>query len=133
MSTEQTDLLQDIQGRALPCPVCAAGLPFRFSCKGKPYCVCDACGIQIFFRGERGIARLRELVQSEILVAAQGAGATEAVSLYNRLQRLKAQRDELESKRGFVGLVLEDPDLDHAIKVVDAEIARVQEELKELS
>jgi DNA-directed RNA polymerase subunit M/transcription elongation factor TFIIS len=45
-----------------PCPLCLTGLNVRESKKGKPYLVCDPCGVQMFVRAEPGIRRLTQLV-----------------------------------------------------------------------
>src|SRR5688572_9627805 len=45
-----------------PCPLCRTALELRRSRANKPYCVCNPCGVQIFFRGKKGIARLGEFV-----------------------------------------------------------------------
>ncbi len=42
----------------LPCPTCRNELEPRTSKKGKPYFVCELCGVQIFFRLQEGIGRL---------------------------------------------------------------------------
>jgi hypothetical protein len=42
----------------LPCPTCRNELEPRTSKKGKPYFVCELCGVQIFFRLTEGIERL---------------------------------------------------------------------------
>jgi len=126
----QVPEIEELRSREFPCPVCGLGLAIRFSRKGKPYCVCDACGIQLFFRGKPGIARLCKLVESGVLVSGKDRGATPAVTLYNRLQQLKTQREELEAKQG---IIFRDTDLDHTIEAVDAEIETVQGELAKLA
>lgn len=47
---------------AFPCPLCLVPLRVRSSKKGKPYVVCDACGVQMFVRAKPGIARLASLM-----------------------------------------------------------------------
>lgn len=49
--------------RLFPCPVCGQGLEVRKSKKGKPYVVCNACGMQMFVRTESGIQKLQKLVE----------------------------------------------------------------------
>lgn len=46
-----------------PCPVCAKPLDVRQSKKGKPYVVCEACGIQVFIRGADGIVTFNRQVE----------------------------------------------------------------------
>ena len=48
--------------RSFPCPLCGTQLELRESLRVKPYCVCNSCGIQVFFRGQKGISRLRKLL-----------------------------------------------------------------------
>src|SRR3984893_19011420 len=112
--------------KEFPCPVCAAGLPILISKAKKPYCVCNACGIQLFFRGKAGISRLLQMVKHEILIPGKADGADYGIALFDRLRQLKSQREELEEK---LGLVFRDRDVENAIQIVDAEIETVQGEL----
>ena len=118
-------------GRQFPCPVCGVGLDIRITQKKrpKPYCVCETCGIQVFFRGKEGIRRLREILHSQTLITAEGSKADLAVILFNRIQQLREQKKQLEAKQG---LIIRDPDLQNAIRVVDNEIKRAQIELAKL-
>ena len=45
-----------------PCPVCRLPLDVRQSKKGKPYVVCEQCGIQMFVRNPAGIRAFNRLV-----------------------------------------------------------------------
>jgi hypothetical protein len=114
-------------GKSLPCPVCNAALRLKLSQKEKPYCMCLDCGIQIFFRGQAGIERLRKLVESDEAVAAEFTAPARAVSLYNRLQELKRKRRVLEGQQG---LFFRDKDRDHLIAALDSEIEHVRESLE---
>jgi len=122
--------IEGLVGKEFPCPVCGIGLGIRKSQKGKPYCVCDSCGIQLFVRGKLGITRLNELVNSESLVSGKVSTASRSVTLYNHLEQLKFQRAEMESKQG---LIFRDRDLENAILVVSAEISRNENELEKLA
>jgi hypothetical protein len=105
--------------RTFPCPLCAAGLELRQSRANKPYAVCNPCGIQIFFRGKTGIARLQMFLdrdESHTPIAP----AAPAVVAFNRLEQLRAQKNELEQKRP---LIFADKDLENAISAINAEIA----------
>lgn len=46
-----------------PCPVCGEGLDVRTHKRGKPYVICNRCGVQLFVRLEAGIRKFRELVE----------------------------------------------------------------------
>jgi hypothetical protein len=117
-------------GERFPCPVCGTGLEIRLSRKRKPYCICDSCGIQIFFRGKTGIRRLREILDAKMLIAGKESETDKALTLYNHIQQLRGRKKELEAKQG---LIFRDEALDSAIRVVDNEIDRVQGELNKLA
>ena len=118
--------LDNLRGKEFPCPLCADGLAILASKRGKPYCVCNACGIQLFFRGKTGISRLLHMVRRGILIPGKADGAAHGIALFDRLQELKSQRQELEGKRG---VIFRDSDVENAIQIVDAEIETVQGEL----
>lgn len=117
-------------GKSFPCPVCAVNLQIRIARTQKPYCVCMDCGIQIFFRGKVGIARLQAILEAEILVTGAWSGANTPELLFNRVQYLKQRKSELERKQR---LIFPDPDLENAIRAVDNEIERVQGELGKMA
>ena len=103
------------------------GLPIKSSIRQKPYCTCNDCGIQIFFRGKAGIARLHKIVEAQEPVAIEFPATSLAGGLYNRIQQLKKKRDSLEKKRRFRFF---DKDLDNVISSVNAEIKETQLALK---
>jgi chaperonin cofactor prefoldin len=50
---------------AIPCLLCGRKLEKRTSRKnGKPYFVCDPCGIQLFVRRKQGIQRLEQFFKN---------------------------------------------------------------------
>jgi len=116
----------DFVGKSLPCPVCNAALRLKQSRKAKPYCMCLDCGIQIFFRGRIGIARLRKIIASEKAIAAEFDAPARAVFLYQRLQELKHRKNILEGEQG---LIFRDKDRDRVIAALDREMGRVRKEL----
>jgi hypothetical protein len=120
--------IADFARKPFPCPVCNIGLRIKITRKHKPYCICLECGIQIFFRGQAGINRLWEIIRSEEAVRAEFNGPARALSLFNRVQGLKQQRDHLEEQQG---VLFRDSDRDKAIQALDAEIERVRTELDE--
>lgn len=113
-------------GRTFPCPLCMTQLDLRQSRAKKPYCVCNACGVQLFFRGRKGIARLGEFnARGGILpVQTEFSGAAEA---FSHLERLRAHREELQDKRP---LIFSDKDLENALSAIGLEIARTQQVLE---
>ncbi len=121
---------ESFHGSEFPCLVCGTGLEIRLSRKGKPYCVCDSCGIQVFFRGKTGIHRLRELVDTKSLIVGKESETDKALVLYNHVQQLRGRKKKLEEKRG---LFSRDEVLEITIQAVDKEIERVQGELEKLA
>ncbi len=117
-------------GKSFPCPVCAVNLPIRIARTQKPYCVCMDCGIQIFFRGKVGIARLQAILEDKMLVTGAWSGTNTPELLFNRIQHLKQRKSELEQKQR---LLFPDSDLENAIRAVDNEIERVQGELQKMA
>jgi hypothetical protein len=126
---EKESTASTLAGRKFPCQLCGAGLEIRISRTQKPYTVCLECGIQNFYRGKQGIQRLRELLDSHLLMTGTGSVVDTAILLFNRIQGLRAQKKELKARKG---LIFHDSDLENAILVVDNEMERVQGELKRL-
>ena len=46
-----------------PCPVCTQAREVRVTKKGKPYLICDPCGVQVFVRGPAGIEEFKRLLE----------------------------------------------------------------------
>jgi hypothetical protein len=49
-------------GARFPCCICSAPLEVRETKKGKPYVICDPCGLQMFVRNGEGIRRFQILL-----------------------------------------------------------------------
>jgi hypothetical protein len=45
-----------------PCCICEAPLDVRETKKGKPYVICDSCGMQMFVRNGAGVNKFEKLV-----------------------------------------------------------------------
>lgn len=125
--------LRILNDKEFPCPLCGAGLPILKSKRNKPYCTCNDCGLQIFVRGKKGISRLETMAEQGILISATEESAAHGISLLNRLEQLKLQKQELEAKQGIIGLIFPDKNVQNAISLVDVEIENVQGELAKLS
>lgn len=122
--------LHELVAMEFPCPICGAGLPIRPSKRKKPYCTCNHCGVQLFVRGKEGIRRLTEMAASGILVSGKEESASHGIQLYNRLEQLKLQSNELKWKRG---IFLRDENVENAIQIVDSEIEKVEGELAKIA
>ena len=112
--------------KKFPCPVCGASLTLRVARTQKPYCHCDACGIQLFFRGKNGIHRLKTLLASGVLAS----GVSRATVLFEHLEQLKKQKSKLEDRRS---LFSRNQDLENAIMALNGEIEMVRTELAQES
>ncbi|MGA7853464.1 MAG: hypothetical protein WCA15_09065 [Candidatus Acidiferrales bacterium] len=121
---------ESLAGKSFPCCVCSANLEIKLSKRGKPYCTCLECAIQIFFRGKTGIRRLTEILKSDKLNVGNTLEALPAVILFNRIAQMRSQKEELEAKQG---LIMRDPDLDNAIRAIECEMKGVQRELEILA
>ncbi len=117
----------DFDGKPFPCPLCSVALPVRISQKEKPYCVCNDCGIQLFFRGKVGIKRLQIMLQAVEPIPDEYLGTTAVVALYNLLEKLKKQKDDLEAKQG---IIFRNQTLDDAIATIDEEIKGIESAIR---
>jgi hypothetical protein len=127
---ERQSMADALVGREFPCQLCGAGLEIRISRKLKPYTTCLECGVQNFYRGKKGIRRLREILDSQLLITANESRVDTVVVLFNRIQQLRAQRKGLAARKVFF---LSDPDLENAILAVDNEIERMQGDLEKIA
>jgi len=55
-------LLPNRNPRLFPCCVCGEGRDVRMTKKGKPYIICNPCGVQMFVRVDTGIRLFDALV-----------------------------------------------------------------------
>lgn len=116
----------DWAGLEFPCPLCGALVPILKSKRGKPYCTCNSCGVQIFVRGKVGITRLGEMAIAGIQFPGKEKSTFRGIALYNYLERLKLQKRALEQKNG---IIFSDENVENVIQIVDAEIKKVEGEL----
>jgi hypothetical protein len=120
-----------LTGKTFPCPLCRTTLDLRPSrTNGKPYCICNGCGIQIFFRGKQGIGRLRDFVEDQKQFPLSEFNSGSAVDLFTRLVNLREQKKQLTEKQG---LIFRDKDLENTILAIDKEIEKLQGFLAEMA
>lgn len=112
--------------RTFPCPLCMTELDLRKSRANKPYCVCNSCGVQLFFRGRKGIARLGDFT-THGGIAPIPLEFSNAVDAFAHVERLRAHIEQLQDKQP---LIFSDKDLDNAIQAVNLEIARTRQILE---
>jgi hypothetical protein len=123
---EKKSIADALAGRKFPCQLCGNALEICISRKLKPYTTCLRCGIQNFYRGKEGILRLREILDSNVLITANNSKADTAVVVFNRIQQLRTQKKELTGK----SFILFNRDFENVIRAVDNEIERMQGELE---
>lgn len=123
-------VLGELEKKEFPCPLCGAGLPILTSKRGKPYFICNLCGVQIFVRGKAGITRLNEMANAGILISGRRESPSHGINLLNRLEQLKLQKEELKGKRG---IIFTDENVENVIRIVDVEIEKVQGELARIA
>jgi hypothetical protein len=54
-----------LEGRSFACFLCDRLITIKLSRKGRPYLQCLDCYQQTFVRGDRGIERLRKMVEQD--------------------------------------------------------------------
>ncbi len=90
----------------LPCFLCAAKLDKRTSKRGKPYFVCNPCGIQLFVRQEHGIKLLNKLLadtaRNEIPFRHCAEEVHKIQALLSEIDGVKKQIERLESQISFL-------------------------------
>lgn len=57
--------VEKLKDKPLPCPLCERRLGIRISKTGKPYVVCDDCGVQMFVRYPAGFERLADKIRGK--------------------------------------------------------------------
>jgi DNA-directed RNA polymerase subunit RPC12/RpoP len=91
--------------QVLPCLLCGKTLEKRTDKNGKPYFVCDPCGIQMFIRRRHGIERLEKLLQASeknLIPFRQHAHRLfEIQALLAEIDGTKKQINRLENELGF--------------------------------
>src|SRR6185312_9486417 len=89
----------------LPCLLCVAKLEKRTDKNGKPYFVCNPCGIQFFIRRQHGIALLEKLLRNieknEIPFRQRAEQVYQIQALLTEINGIKQQIERIKSQTGF--------------------------------
>jgi hypothetical protein len=106
----------------------------RTSKNGKPYFVCDSCGVQLFVRRQDGIERLDALMRAaekNVIPFEQHAYRLfEIQAILGDIQGTKAQIEKLESE---TGLFFPDPDKTRACNSLKTRLETLHAELEKLA
>ena len=86
--------------QSLPCFLCEQKLEQRTSKNGKPYFVCDSCGIQLFVRRKQGIEKLSKLIaemeNQQVYSRAQSSEYLRILSILNEVSATKTQIKKID-------------------------------------
>jgi hypothetical protein len=100
----------------LPCILCGRKLEKRIDKNGKPYFICDPCGIQLFVRRKRGMELLEEAFRNsqkaQIPFTVHARNLYEIRALIKEIDGVKAEI----SKIGFFFLSDEEFRIRNALK-----------------
>ena len=109
----------------IPCFLCGNSIEVKNTIKGKPYFICDPCGLQAFIRRAKGIEKLREWMEGkgEVFKKRSGGMLLEWVS---QLEDVKAKLEDVEDKRG----IFPDEDTKLVISALKAEIEEIKNRIK---
>jgi len=128
------DMKQTKKNQCVPCFLCGNQLDVRETFRGKPYLVCEGCGVQIFIRREEGITLLQGLIKAvsgKPRREGEGFfGNPQVLALLNGMEQFREKRRELESKLEFFDSEGANKEIHIAKMALDREIDRVIERLK---
>ncbi len=120
--------------QVLPCLLCGKTLEKRTDKNGKPYFVCDPCGIQMFIRRKDGIERLNKLLRASeknlIAFAQHAHGLFEIQAL---LTEIDGTRKEIKRLEDEAGLLFRDKDKVRACNLLKTQLEKLFFELKGLA
>ena len=92
--------------QSLPCLLCAIKLEKRLSKRGKPYFVCNPCGIQLFVRKDHGIKLLNKLLddaaRNELPFKHRAEEVYKIQALLTEIDGVKKQIERLQSQIKFL-------------------------------
>jgi hypothetical protein len=109
----------------IPCFLCGNQIEVKNTIKGKPYFICDPCGLQAFIRRAKGEERLKEWMEgkAEVFKKRSGGALLEWVA---QLEEVKAKLEDVDDKRGF----FPDEDTKLVIAALKAEIEGIKNRIK---
>lgn len=110
----------------IPCFLCGNSIEVKNTVKGKPYFICDPCGLQAFIRRPKGIERLREWMEGKGEVFKKKSGGL-ILEWISELEGLKAKLGEIEDKKG----IFPDEDTKLIISALKAEMDTVKNRIKQ--
>jgi|SRR5579871_966148 len=118
----------------LPCLLCTEKLEKRRDKHGKPYFVCNPCGIQLFIRRQHGIRLLEKLLRNiakhEIPFQHKAEEIHEIQALLTEIDGVRKQIKRLDAQKGFL---FPDQDKVRACALLKIKLQNLFKELEQLA
>jgi hypothetical protein len=117
----------------IPCFLCGGKCEIKLSKRGKPYFVCNPCGIQVFIRREAGIQLFNKAVNelgNSLFNWGKANPSFELIGMVNQLVQLRAKLMEIEEEKGIFDFVSADKELELATQALKQEIVKTEKKLK---
>jgi hypothetical protein len=112
------------------CFLCGGEVDILRSKRGKPYFICDPCGVQAFVRRKKGINLLKELQKKN--EKSPLFSSSKVLAMVNSLSHLKDKLSEIRGRKGILN-IFPDKELELAEKTLKKEISKLGECLSALS
>ena len=116
------------------CFLCAVKLDKRTDKNGKPYFVCNPCGIQLFIRREHGIklleTLLRDCEKNEIPFRQRAHHIFQIQALLTEIDGTKKQIDRVKLQAGHI---FRDENKVRAYKLLEIKLESLFAELRQLA
>ena len=118
----------------LPCFLCTAKLEKRTDKNGKPYFVCNPCGIQLFVRREHGIKLLDKLIRdcakNEIPFRQRAQEIFKISALLTEITEIKKQIDRMKSQ---ITMLFPDQDKIRARNLLKIKLENLYSQLEQIA
>ena len=122
-------MLEKFHEKGWPCFLCGEILGIRRAKTGKPYFICDPCGLQAFIRKEKGIRKLGELLESDRKELRTPAN-NQTLALIGELEAVKAKLGEIRDKKGAWGTLFPSEETTLLENSLKSEIKAIRAKLK---
>jgi len=109
----------------IPCFLCGNQVEVKNTVKGKPYFICDPCGLQAFIRRGQGIQKLKDWMQGKGELFKKKSGGL-ILELISQLEEVKAKLKEVKDNEGL----LPDKDSIFVKEALKSEIEGLKDRIK---
>lgn len=122
---------------SIPCFLCGQKLEKRIDKRGKPYFVCDPCGIQLFIRRRAGIERLENLIiavkKGEVSLAKHANSVVQIQGLLTEITGIKAELSKVQEELGIFGHLFGDRERLVAQQALETRLDNLLEKLRQMA